>query len=90
MSSLELHIDDHDLERLAELVAERLADRMEARRSPWLSAAEAADYLRCSLSRVRKLSMLGEVPAHHDGGRALYRRDELDAYIAAGGASSGR
>jgi hypothetical protein len=34
--------------------------------------------------------MLDEVPAHRDGGRVLYRRDELDTYIAAGGASSGR
>ena len=68
MSSLELHLDDRDLDRLAQLVAARLAERMEARRSPWLSAAEAADYLRCSLSRLRKLSMLGEVPVHHDGG----------------------
>jgi hypothetical protein len=34
MSSLELHLDDRDMERLAELVAQRLAERMEARRSP--------------------------------------------------------
>ena len=90
MSRLAFELDDADLERLATLVAERLAERMEARRSPWLSATEAADYLRCSLSRLRKLTMLGEVPSHRDGGRALYRRDELDAFIAAGGASSGR
>ncbi len=29
MSSLELHLDDRDLDRLAELVAARVAERME-------------------------------------------------------------
>jgi excisionase family DNA binding protein len=90
LGSLDLRFDDRDLDKLAELVAERVAERMHAHRSPWLDATEAADYLRCSLSRLRKLTMLGSVPAHRDGGRALYRRDELDAFIAAGGASSGR
>ena len=90
MTSLELHLDDADLGRLAALVADRLADRLEAGGSPWLAAPEAAEYLRCSLSRLRKLTMLREVPAHHDGGRVLYRRDELDRYVAGGGASTGR
>ena len=56
----------------------------------WMTAEEAADDLRCSISRLRKLTMLKLVPAHRDGGRVLYRREDLNAFIAGGGASTGR
>jgi excisionase family DNA binding protein len=56
--------------------------------SPWMTAPEAADYLRCPLSRVRKLTMTTELPCEHDGRRVLYHRDALDAYLQAGGAIS--
>jgi excisionase family DNA binding protein len=83
----ELSDDPATLDRLADALAERVAMRVAAR-SPWLSAREAADYLACPLSRVRKLTMTRELPAHHDGRRALYRREELDDFIRAGGAAS--
>ena len=92
MSTVELHLDDGDLDRLAELVAERIAARLngatESSSSPWLSAEQAAAYLACPVSRVRKLTMTGDLPTHRDGRRTLYRRDELDGYIARGGAVS--
>jgi excisionase family DNA binding protein len=56
--------------------------------SPWLSANEAAAYLRCPLSRVRKLTMTGDLPHEHDGRRVLYHRDELDSFIRSGGAKT--
>jgi excisionase family DNA binding protein len=56
--------------------------------SPWMSAAEAAEYLRCPVSRVRKLTMTRELPCEHDGSRVLYHREALDAYLRAGGAVS--
>jgi excisionase family DNA binding protein len=87
---IELRMDDVALDRLAELVAERLGGTMRAGPSPWMTANEAAEYLRCSASRVRKLTMLGDLPTHRDGGRVLYRRDDLDAFVAHGGASTGR
>ena len=59
-----------------------------AMNSPWLSASEAARYLRAPLSRVRKLTFTREMPCHRDGRRVLYHRDELDAYVQAGGAIS--
>jgi excisionase family DNA binding protein len=80
----ELSFTEAELARLADLLAERVAARVA--RTPWLSAREAAQHLRCPVSRIRKLTMTGELPAHHDGRRALYRRDELDAYIERGGA----
>jgi excisionase family DNA binding protein len=56
--------------------------------SPWLSADEAAEYLRCPTSRVRKLTMTNEIPCERDGRRVLFHRDALDEYIRAGGAIS--
>lgn len=56
--------------------------------SPWLSAPEAASYLRCPVSRVRKLTMTGDLPHEKDGRRVLYHRAELDAFVRAGGAIS--
>src|SRR3954452_5344887 len=85
-------------DRVLDVLADRLADRLAVHRapadalaaSPWMSAQSAADYIGCSLSRVRKLTMLGDLPTHRDGARVLYRRDDLDAYIRSGGASTGR
>jgi excisionase family DNA binding protein len=82
----ELELSDVELDRLADLVAARMGRRADP--SPWLSAREAAAYLACPLSRIRRLTMTGDLPVHRDGSRVLYRRDELDAYVAAGGAVS--
>ena len=54
--------------------------------SPWMDATGAAGYLACSVSRVRTLTMTGDLPVHRDGSRPLYHRDELDAYVRRGGA----
>jgi excisionase family DNA binding protein len=86
--NLRLELDDAALDQLADKLAARLADRLGANGSPWLGAQDAADYLGCSLSRVRKLTMTGELPVHRDGSRTLYRRDDLDGFILAGGAVS--
>lgn len=50
--------------------------------SPYLTTAEAADYLRASKQRVHDLTSQGRLRACKDGSRNLYRRDDLDAYLA--------
>jgi excisionase family DNA binding protein len=82
----EVNFTEGDLDRLADLLVTRVATRIAG--SPWLSADEAADHLRCPVSRIRKLTMTRELPAHHDGRRVLYRREELDAFVRSGGAAS--
>lgn len=88
MNGIELKLDQRTLEALADLVADRILDRLGANGSPWMGADAAASYLGCSVSRVRKLTMTGELPVHRDGRRTLYRRDDLDGFIANGGAVS--
>lgn len=76
---------------LAEAIAERVAELTgagTATGSPWLHAEEAAAYLRAPLSRVRKLTMTGDLPHAKDGRRVLYHRSELDSYLRKGGAIS--
>jgi excisionase family DNA binding protein len=76
-------------EAFADLVATRVASKIGAPNppSPWMTAAAAADYLGCSVSRIRTLTLTGELPHHRDGRRPMYHRDELDHYIRSGGAS---
>lgn len=78
------------LDELAEYVAERvvevLADRLpavqpSARSSPWLTPDEAAEYIRASRKRMYDLASQNRVPAHRDGSRLLFRREELDQYL---------
>jgi excisionase family DNA binding protein len=77
-----------DAEALSEVIREEVGRALErdARQvSPWLTAPEAADYLRCPVSRIRKLTSVRAIPVHKEGRRALYRRDELDRFVEAGG-----
>ncbi|HUR85467.1 MAG TPA: excisionase family DNA-binding protein [Solirubrobacteraceae bacterium] len=53
-----------------------------------MNAEQAADYIAAPLSRIRKVTMTGELRSYADGRRRLYRRDDLDAFIRNGGAST--
>lgn len=88
MSELRIGFDDDALDRLAEAIATRIGRGEPAQSSPWLTAQRAADYLGCSLSRIRTLTVTGDLPCHRDGSRPLYHRDELDAYVRNGGAKA--
>lgn len=47
---------------------------------PWLTSAQAADYLQCSLRSITRLIELGVLPTHRIGGRMVrLHRDDLDA-----------
>lgn len=75
------------LERLAQRLTElTVSGSAAAVRGPWMTAEEAASYLRCPVSRIRKLTMLGELLCHRDGRRVLYHRADLDKFVLAGGA----
>jgi len=82
---LALTLDDRFVDVLAQRVAVIVVAAVGGSdRSPWMTADEAADYLRCPVSRIRKLTMTGELPAHRDGRRVLYNRNELDNYVLKG------
>lgn len=86
---LNVGVPDETMQTIAKMVEQRLSDRLAENHSPWMTAPEAAAYLRCGVSRIRKLCMTNAIPVHRDGGRVLFHRDELDEFVRAGGAFAG-
>jgi excisionase family DNA binding protein len=77
-----LPIPDEWLGVLADAVAERLALRFEQPEpSPYATADEAADFLRCSRQHVWDLVSSRRLPAIHEGRRLLVRRSDLEALL---------
>lgn len=69
------------VEHLAELVAERVIERLPDRPEPWLDADAAAAYLAAPRSRVYELVERGRLRPHRDGRRLLFRAADLDACL---------
>lgn len=90
MTELSLTLPPEILEAIAERVAELLADRVAtpAPVSPFMTVAEAAEYLRCKRQRVDDLLSSGRLTRHKDGSRTLVSRAELDAYLLPNGSRS--
>ena len=79
------------LDQLLDALAERIAQRLQQlqppteeaeTRSPWLSVKSAAAYLDWPAQRLYKLTARGELPHYKQDGRVLFRRDELDQWLA--------
>jgi excisionase family DNA binding protein len=68
---------------LAPIVAALLADQ---RTAGWLDVPAAAAYLACPKGRVYELANRGLLPCERDGRRLLFRAEELDRWVRAGGA----
>lgn len=74
--------------RAAEIVLEQPGAQAGASGSPYLTVAEAAEYLRAKPQRVYDLLSARRLTRHKDGSRVLVDRAEVDAYLA--GAKSPR
>jgi excisionase family DNA binding protein len=72
------------IEQVAEGVRLLLLPELQKRRnaSPYVSVAEAADYLRCSRQRIYDLLSSDRLTRLRDGSRVLLSRDEIDEYLA--------
>lgn len=81
---VQVALDPTDIEAIASRVAEKIIDGW-GWLSPWLNTEGAAEYMACPVSRIRKLTMTGALPSHKEGGRRLYTRDEIDAFVLSGG-----
>lgn len=75
-----------------ELIADKVAEILDARRGrdepePWIGVAEAAEHLHCKPQRIYALVHQRRLKPRRDGARLLFRRSELDVWLATGGAS---
>jgi excisionase family DNA binding protein len=78
-------LDDQALDALADVLAPRIARRLEPDEalSPWLGTKAAAAYLSCTPGRIHDLVGLQKLEPRRDGRRLLFKRSELDAYLEA-------
>jgi len=80
---------DVSLGELVELLAQRVAELVlqslpahAGERSPWMGIEQAASYLDWPKQRLYKLTAQSAIPHVKHEGRILFRRDELDAWLA--------
>jgi excisionase family DNA binding protein len=80
---VELSLPDSLVEAIVEQATERVLERVAETngRSPWLTAAEAADYLRWPVKRIYNLTAAGAIPHRKHEGRVLFHRNELDSWL---------
>lgn len=67
-------------ERVADIVIERLSDELRPTTGRWMRTREAAEYL--GLTRSPLYSRIGDVPHHKIDRLLLFKRDDLDAWLA--------
>jgi excisionase family DNA binding protein len=82
-SSIRVEVPTALVEAIAKRTAE-LIGRELASGSPWLKTAEAAEYLRLPLGRLRNLTAEDAIPHHHQGKAVIYHKSELDAWALDG------
>lgn len=75
------------IEAIAAQVAERIFEAQEPKAEPYLTRAQAAEYLACAPKRISELTEREAIRFYADGSRKLYRRSDLDEYLSGSGAS---
>jgi excisionase family DNA binding protein len=83
--ALQLDLPPAVLDRLADMVAERVAARLASSTAGddrWMSTAEAAEYLGMSTNALHRLTSERKVPFSQDrpGGKCWFKRSDLDAW----------
>lgn len=77
-------LTSEDLDRLAELLAPRLA-RLTASSDDadddWMNSDEAARYLAAPRSRIQDLAQMRRIPFTPEGRRLRFRRSDLRKYL---------
>ncbi len=76
----------HELDLLADALAERLAGRIDDRPGDvWIDNRAAAALLGCSVPTIERLTRSGELPSRKVGRLRRYRRADLLALQTKGG-----
>lgn len=74
------------VDAVADRVAELMADRITTEPEPWIGVEQACAHLDCSRQRIYDLVSLRRIPFAKEGNRLLFKRSELDEWVASGGA----
>lgn len=90
-ATVALYLPPALLDAIAERAAAIISERVVLAPEPWIGVDAAAAYLACPRSRIYRLvssargHALNPIPYQRDGGRLLFRRSELDGWLARGG-----
>jgi excisionase family DNA binding protein len=91
-SRITLELSETEIAAIAERVAAIIAADIELPRLDgalrFLTAAEAAEYLRCSRQRIYDLCSAGALSRFRDGSRVLISRAEIDEHLLRGATSA--
>ena len=79
--SVTLNLSDDAVREIVARVLAEIGERETEGVSPWMTVPCVAEYMAAPRSRIYKLTSTGELPHHKEGGRLLFHRDEVDAYI---------
>ena len=77
---MNLELPDTIIEAIAQRAAAIVLEQ-NGNGSPWLTRAQAAEYLSLPVSRLEKDRT---IPCHREGRRVLYHRNELDEWLLEG------
>lgn len=81
MTGMHFEFPDELVEEIADRVAVKIVKQQPAGPGGWLTAQQAAEHMACTVERIYELKHQKKIPAHQDGRRPLFKRDDLDAYI---------
>jgi excisionase family DNA binding protein len=70
------------IEAIARRAAAIVTESLIANPEQFIGVAEAADHLACKPQRIYDLVSQRRLEFHRDGRRLLFRRSDLDAYLA--------
>ncbi len=80
MSTATLPVPNERIEELAERTAGKVVEQLPQTPEPYLDVEDAAAYLACEPHRIYDLRRQG-LRHYKDGGRLLFRREDLDAWL---------
>ena len=84
MTEITLTVPDAIIEAVADRVATIVKSEIgttTTTATPYMTVAEAAEYLRWSKERIYKLTAARAIPHIKHEGRLLFRRSDLDAWL---------
>ena len=84
-SDVTLTLSRDALLAIAATVSELLRPAAQPAGSPYMTVAEAADYIRSRPQRIYDLVSSQRLPKHKDGSRVLILRADLDRYLTGRG-----
>lgn len=79
-----MNIQIRKISEQVEEINQRLENQYSGSYNAWLNVDQAADYLHVSKSWIYKRTMNNEIPFHKPSKKLMFRRSELDNYIATG------